>query len=273
MPQSRWEEDSEEEEDADGDVKSSDVVNHLQETGVVGLDPSKRTDSAIFRRAISAIKPKVIEIKLRPERRVLLDSSLPSDKGVDVDADLHGGVTPEALVNLRTALPLVPKFNPALVDLKIDVDEKKKSVRDRLGDKVEPDQPSKTAIVDAKSDEPATKSKDKKDSSSKKDKRSSPSKDKVSPCIERVSIELKTASSFGARFILWQKDRKEEKRDKEKRSKAKDKDKKHKRKEDKKSKEDKEKKDDVKSLNQGDTKPKSNKTDDKSIGKKIDDTL
>lgn len=168
MPHSRWEEDSEEDED-----KTCDAANHLQEIGVAGVDPLKRSDNAIFRRAISAIKPKVIEIKLRPERRVLLDSAALADKigAADVDVD------PEVLVNLRAALPLVvPKFNPALVDLKLnDIDEKKKSVRDRLGDKVESDLPN---LFHADNNADDAKSKDKKDVT-KKDKRSSPSKEKV----------------------------------------------------------------------------------------------
>ena len=151
----------------------------------------KRTDNAIFRRAISAIKPKVIEIKLRPERRVLLDSSAP-EKADEMELEVHPSVSPDQpLVNLRVAAPVVPKFNPALVDLKLDLDEKKKSVRDRLGDKVEPDQPvvrNSDKMDDAKEKE---KSRDKKEVSKKdKDKRSSPAKEKVHIDASSLALSL-----------------------------------------------------------------------------------
>lgn len=166
MPHSRWEEDSEEE--AEENDKYSDSVKND------GGDPLKRTDSAIFRRAISAIKPKQIEIKLRPERRVLLDSSAP-EKGelMDVTNELTG--VADQMVKVGTTT-VTPKFNPAL-DLKLDVDEKKKSIRDRLGEKIEPDQPP----VRDKADDTKEKDKSKKDAN-KKDKRSSPAKEKVFNC-------------------------------------------------------------------------------------------
>lgn len=164
----------------------------------VGGDPVKRADNAIFRRAISAIKPKVIEIKLRPERRVLLDSSAPEKAG-EMDLEEHTGISPEGLVNLRTIVPLVPKFNPALVDLKLDVDEKKKSVRERLGDKIEPDQPSVRSLDKVDDTKDKDKSRDKKDVSKKdKDKRSSPAKEKVSIEIETT---IGNCSDFNVVFF------------------------------------------------------------------------
>lgn len=154
----------------------------------------KRTDNAIFRRAISAIKPKVIEIKLRPERRVLLDSSA-AEKVGEMDLEEHAvGISPEALVNLRASVPLIPKFNPAL-DLKLDIDEKKKSVRERLGDKIEPDLPSVRTLDKVDDTKDKEKSRDKKDVSKKdKDKRSSPAK-------EKVQIERQLAIAFISTFV------------------------------------------------------------------------
>ena len=71
FPPSRWEEDSEEDDDDDDDDNSLDSKKNLP----LGTDLNKRSENAIFRRAISAIKPKHIEIKLRPERRVFVDSA------------------------------------------------------------------------------------------------------------------------------------------------------------------------------------------------------
>ena len=143
LPVSRWEEDSEEEDKdcEEGDRKSA--------GGAGGGGSGRRGDNAIFRRAISAIKPKSIEIKLRPERRVLLDQQ--QQQGVIVNQDV---VVAASAAVAATAAPLVEtsgasggksrvldrsKFNP-LADLKASVqlaaDDKKKSVRDRLGDKV-----------------------------------------------------------------------------------------------------------------------------------------
>lgn len=179
LPHSRWEEDSEEEEGAD-------PLKNLVDINAIGGDPvpMKRADNAIFRRAISAIKPKVIEIKLRPERRVLLDSSAPEKVVGDIELDINNTrISPDSLLNLRAPPPLmVPKFNPALVDLKLpEIDDKKKSVRDRLGDKVEPEQQSLARNNDKVDDtKDKDKSKDKKDGGKKdKDKRSSPAKEKV----------------------------------------------------------------------------------------------
>lgn len=103
----------------------------MGDTGAIGGDSGqvKRPDNAIFRRAISAIKPKVIEIKLRPERRVLLDSAPEKSGEIEMDDSNTTRVLPDSLLNLRVAAAptVLPKFNPALVDLKLlDVDEKKK---------------------------------------------------------------------------------------------------------------------------------------------------
>jgi hypothetical protein len=188
LPHSRWEEDSEEDEGADS-------VKNVADTGAVGGDsgPVKRADNAIFRRAISAIKPKVIEIKLRPERRVLLDSAPEKAGEIEMDDGGNTRVSPDSLLNLRVAAPaVVPKFNPAIVDLKLlDVDEKKKSVRDRLGDKIEPEQPPARNHdkSDDTKDTKVDKSKEKKDSGKKdKEKRSSPAKDKVIKLVQTYLI-------------------------------------------------------------------------------------
>lgn len=190
LPHSRWEEDSEEDEGIDS-------VKNLTDVGAIGGDSGqvKRPDNAIFRRAISAIKPKVIEIKLRPERRVLLDSVPEKIGEIEMDDSGNARVSPDSLLNLRVAAAaapvVVPKFNPALVDLKLlDVDEKKKSVRDRLGDKIEPEQPPARNHdkSDDTKDTKVDKSKEKKDGGKKdKEKRSSPAKDKV---IHLVQTDL-----------------------------------------------------------------------------------
>lgn len=173
LPHSKWEEDSEE---SDDELKN-------QQDDAAGADVIKRTDNAIFRRAISAIKPKVIEIKLRPERRVLLDSSAAGEVA-NAGNDHHHPLDPSIELNLVRVQPVDPKMSDA-------VDEKKKSVRDRLGDKVDPEQrlPHKTNEPDDKLED-VSKSKHKERSSKKdkekdrgkdkdKEKRSSPSKDKV----------------------------------------------------------------------------------------------
>lgn len=175
LPHSRWEEDSEEEQEP------SESGRGPLEPPALGNDFMKRPENAIFRRAISAIKPKTIEIKLRPERRVLLDSS--AEKTSETDANEPVSTSPDPVVSLRLAAPLA-KAAPPVADVKIDVEEKKRSVRDRLGDKVEPEQAGAKAPekVDDTSKE---KSKEKKDSKKDKDKRSSPGKDKV---ISRLAI-------------------------------------------------------------------------------------
>ena len=180
LPHSKWEEDSEESDDEFSESKN------LQD-GAAGADASKRTDNAIFRRAISAIKPKVIEIKLRPERRVLLDSSAAADV-TNAGNDHHHPQDPSIELNLVRVQPVDPKMSDA-------VDEKKKSVRDRLGDKVDPEQRllHKTNGPDDKLED-ASKSKHKERSSKKdkekdrgrdkdKEKRSTPTKDKVTYII------------------------------------------------------------------------------------------
>lgn len=131
----------------------------------------KRPENAIFQRAISAIKPKTIEIKLRPERRVLLDSS--SEKASsELDLDLEPMSTSvDQVVSLRLAAP-APKAVPLVTEAKIDAE--KKSVRERLGDKIESDQ----ANGKTEPDGDASKEKPKEKKESKKDKRS-PGKDKV----------------------------------------------------------------------------------------------
>ena len=129
----------------------------------LGADVIKRAENAIFRRAISAIKPKHIEIKLRPERRVLLDSSAERDETEEAKKGSEQ--------DLKTCIVLErAKFNP-LADPKLDGDEKKKSVRERLGDKIEPEMTVGRSDDKLKDD----KGKDK----AKKDKRISPTKDKV----------------------------------------------------------------------------------------------
>jgi hypothetical protein len=192
LPHSRWEEDSEEDDGADS-------LKNLGDTGAIGGDSGqvKRPDNAIFRRAISAIKPKVIEIKLRPERRVLLDSAPEKSGEIEMDDSNTTRVSPDSLLNLRVAAAptVLPKFNPALVDLKLlDVDEKKKSVRDRLGDKIEPEQPpARNDKSEDTKDNKVDKSRDKKESGKKdKDKRSSPAKDKVIKfTVNRFNLQLK----------------------------------------------------------------------------------
>jgi hypothetical protein len=171
----------------------------MGDTGAIGGDSGqvKRPDNAIFRRAISAIKPKVIEIKLRPERRVLLDSAPEKSGEIEMDDSNTTRVSPDSLLNLRVAAApaVLPKFNPALVDLKLlDVDEKKKSVRDRLGDKIEPEQPpARNDKSEDTKDNKVDKSRDKKESGKKdKDKRSSPAKDKVIKfTVNRFNLQLK----------------------------------------------------------------------------------
>ena len=162
---SRWEEDSEEEQEPTESGRAS------QEPPVATNNFMKRPENAIFQRAISAIKPKTIEIKLRPERRVLLDSTAEKVTS-ELDLDLEPMSTSvDQVVSLRLAAP-APKAVPALVsEAKLD---EKKSVRERLGDKVEPEQASGKAEPDA----PSKESKPKEKKESKKDKRSQ-SKDKV----------------------------------------------------------------------------------------------
>ena len=144
----------------------------------------KRAENAIFRRAISAIKPKnsVIEIKLRPERRILLESNAPEIDGSGnfdfaVTEGLKNPSPPEQpVVSMRTALSSAPKLH--LNDAKTDFDDKKKSIRDRLGDKIQPEQlQAKSGEVDKEKE---------RDKTIKKERRSSPNpgKDKVIDCLK-----------------------------------------------------------------------------------------
>ena len=181
LPHSRWEEDSDEESADQSEAKQLDGAG-------VGADVIKRAENAIFRRAISAIKPKnqVIEIKLRPERRVLIDMANASEADVSASkleldtAALTDGLknpSPPAehhpsntVVSMRTALSSsAPKLHPS--EIKVESDDKKKSIRDRLGDKIQPEQQQQ---VQVKSEG--------KEKTSKKERRSSPNakdKDKV----------------------------------------------------------------------------------------------
>lgn len=157
----------------------------------------KRAENAIFRRAISAIKPKTIEIKLRPERRVLLDPAAATETATTTTtaatatvvagaeaADYHksppAGDLPSPDASSLSLRALQPGSSPA--DAASVADEKKKSVRDRLGDKVEPSAVSTKGDGSVDKSEEAgkeTSSKSRhKDKSNKKDRRT-PSKDKV----------------------------------------------------------------------------------------------
>jgi len=165
FPPSRWEEDSEEDDDDDDDDNSLDSKKNLP----LGTDLNKRSENAIFRRAISAIKPKHIEIKLRPERRVFVDSA---NVEKEADAEEMKKVAADPIESGKTR---GVKLNPVVDSGKVDCEEKKKSVRERLGDKVEPEVKNDDKVKEAKEPE-----KDKsKDKIAKKDKRRSPSKDKV----------------------------------------------------------------------------------------------
>lgn len=160
FPPSRWEEDSEEDDDDSSDSKKNMSL---------GADLNKRSENAIFRRAISAIKPKHIEIKLRPERRVFVDSAT-AEKEADAE-ELKKAAADSADSSKTRGV----KLNPVLDSGRMDYEEKKKSVRERLGDKVEPEVKNDDKVKEAKESE-----KDKnKDKIVKKDKRHSPSKDKV----------------------------------------------------------------------------------------------
>merc|ERR1711928_223166 len=164
FPPSRWEEDSEEDDDDDDDDNSLDSKKNLP----LGTDRNKRSENAIFRRAISAIKPKHIEIKLRPERRVFVDSA---NVEKEADAEEMKKVAADPIESGKTR---GVKLNPVVDSGKVDCEEKKKSVRERLGDKVEPEVKNDDKVKEAKKPE-----KDKsKDKIAKKDKRRSPSKDK-----------------------------------------------------------------------------------------------
>jgi hypothetical protein len=95
------------------------------------------------------------------------------------------------------------KFNPVALDSSAESDEKKRSVRDRLGDKIETEAVSVSSAVrsDDRSKESAVKESERRDKSrernpkdSKLDKKRSPSKEKV--CRVVLFIHLIT-SPFG----------------------------------------------------------------------------
>lgn len=149
LPHSRWEENTDEEDEEDDGDRLSEMM----------MKQSQEPQNPIFRRAINAIK-----INLKPERRVLLESS-----------------TSPALVDSTTADHHHHRDDPSLMDKstaaaapQAEAEEKRKSVRDRLGDKVDPDKP-----------EDAGKSarhhhRDKSSSSGRKEKRATtPTKEKV----------------------------------------------------------------------------------------------
>ena len=180
-PPSRWEEDSEEEE-LDDEARNA--------TG--GAADAKRGDNAIFRRAISAIKPKTIEIKLRPERRVLLEPNASGRMEEDLCKSTVVATASAPEVATKTRVLDHSKFNPVALDSRAESDEKKRSVRDRLGDKIEPEAVSVSSAVrsDDRSKESAVKESERRDKSrerdpkdSKRDKKPSPSKEKVCPFV------------------------------------------------------------------------------------------
>jgi len=185
LPHSRWEDHSY----SEGECTDQSDIKQSLEGG--GADMTKRAENAIFRRAISAIKPKnsIIEIKLRPERRILLEANATElDGSGNLDFPMTEGLKnpspPEQpVVSMRVALSSAPKLH--INDTKTELDDKKKSVRDRLGDKIQPDQ------VQAKSGE-VDKEKER-EKSIKKERRSSPNagKDKVIDCIIAIPYRLR----------------------------------------------------------------------------------
>lgn len=204
MPPSRWEEDSEEDENlADG-------AKGVAGSAGVNADVLKRAENAIFRRAISAIKPKVIEIKLRPERRVLLEPTVSTTTIVattvvasTTSAVIVGKTEPDEAKVSANNISSEPsksrildrtKFNPLLEPARGEIEEKKKSVRDRLGDKVDGDSAKSSEDKSSKDVRDVDKDKNR---DSKRDRRSSPSKDKV--CCTFIRLFEMFMSSVGMR--------------------------------------------------------------------------
>ena len=167
---------------------------------------NKRSENAIFRRAISAIKPKHIEIKLRPERRVLVDAvavavAVAVEKEVDaVPEEVKKGPATEAIDSSKTR---GVKLNPLADAGKMDYDEKKKSVRERLGDKVEPDVKNDDKIKESKEAKESEKDKNK-DKIARKDKRHSPGKDKVIKIqFTRLLFIINSYILYLFIYLLW----------------------------------------------------------------------
>ena len=110
---------------------------------------------------------RAITINIKPERRVLLESSPargaePMEPSSQASNEMPPPDSHTESSNIRT--------HP-------EVEEKKKSVRDRLGDKVEPKAEGSDASAQAVKDKSSSKHRDK--TTSKKEKRTTPTKEKV----------------------------------------------------------------------------------------------